>query len=59
MNVFEIILLSFGLAADAFATSICKGLELPRVTFKHMIIVGLFFWYISRFNAFDWIFYRR
>lgn len=43
MNVFEIILLSFGLAADAFATSICKGLELPRVTFKHMIIVGLFF----------------
>lgn len=43
MNLFEIILLSVGLASDAFAVSICKGLSLYKVTLKHIIIVGLWF----------------
>ena len=43
MNVFEIILLSIGLAMDAFAVAICKGLEAKKATIKNMIIVGTWF----------------
>lgn len=28
---------------DAFAVSICKGLSLPRITWKHVLTVGLYF----------------
>ena len=43
MNVFEIILLSIGLAMDAFAVAICKGLESKKATVKNMAIVGSWF----------------
>lgn len=43
MNLFEIILLSVGLASDAFAVSICKGLSIYKINFKHMVIIGLWF----------------
>lgn len=43
MNLFEIILLSVGLASDAFAVSICKGLSIYKITFKHMVTIGLWF----------------
>lgn len=43
MSITEIILLSLGLAADAFAVSVCKGLAVQRVTLKHMITVGVWF----------------
>lgn len=32
MGLFELILLSVGLAMDAFAVSVCKGLSAGRVT---------------------------
>ena len=43
MNLFEIILLSIGLAMDAFAVAICKGLEAKKATVKNMGIVGAWF----------------
>lgn len=43
MNLFEIILLSIGLAMDAFAVAICKGLESKKATVKNMAIVGAWF----------------
>ena len=43
MNLFEIILLSIGLAMDAFAVAICKGLEAKKTTVKSMGIVGAWF----------------
>ncbi len=43
MGIIEIVILSFGLAMDAFAVSICKGLAIKKVNFKSMLIVGLYF----------------
>ena len=43
MGILELLLLSVGLAMDAFAVSICKGLALERVTLKHAAIVGAWF----------------
>ena len=43
MSLFEIILMSVGLAMDAFAVSICTGLELKNIKFKDAIKVGLWF----------------
>jgi len=43
MNIFELFLLAVGLAMDAFAVSICKGLAMDKISFKKMCIVGLWF----------------
>lgn len=43
MSIIEIIIVSLGLAADAFAVSICKGLSLKKITIKESLIVGLWF----------------
>lgn len=43
MGFFEIIMIGVGLSMDAFAASICKGLNMRRLSAKSMIIVGLFF----------------
>lgn len=43
MNFLEIICLSIGLAMDAFAVSICKGLSMKKMSFKKAIIIGLYF----------------
>ncbi len=43
MNFLTIILLGVGLAMDAFAVSICKGLALRKVTFRDMLKAGLWF----------------
>lgn len=43
MGFVEIIITSIGLAMDAFATSICKGLALKKINLKKCIIVGLYF----------------
>ncbi|MEE1516220.1 MAG: manganese efflux pump MntP family protein [Lachnospiraceae bacterium] len=36
-------LMGFGLAMDAFAVSICKGLSMKKVKWQHATIIGLFF----------------
>ena len=43
MSIVEIIVLAVGLAADAFAVSICKGLAQKDVEPKHMLICGAYF----------------
>ena len=43
MNLIELIFLSASLAADAFAVSICKGLSVPKLQLKHMLICGIWF----------------
>ena len=43
MGVSEILLISIGLAMDAFAVSICKGLSMKSMNWKKAIIVGLYF----------------
>ena len=43
MGIVELILLSVGLAMDAFAVSICKGLNMTKINYKHAGIIALFF----------------
>jgi len=43
MGTLELILLSVGLAMDAFAVSVCKGLALQKIRIKHMLICGAWF----------------
>lgn len=43
MGIWELLLLSVGLAMDAFAVSICKGLAMDRITVGRACIPGLWF----------------
>ncbi len=43
MNFFDLLLLSIGLAMDAFAVSICKGLSIQTLKLRHPLTVGLWF----------------
>ena len=43
MSFWEIFLLGVGLAMDAFAVSICKGLGMSKVNGKQCLVIGLFF----------------
>lgn len=43
MQNWEMLLLGAGLAMDAFAASICKGLAAPRHRWKDTVLVGLLF----------------
>ncbi len=43
MKLPELLLLSVGLAMDAFAVSVCKGLSLKKATIKHGLICGVWF----------------
>ena len=43
MGIFEILIISIGLAMDAFAVSICKGLSMKKINWKNVIIIALYF----------------
>ena len=43
MSTVTLFLLAVGLAMDAFAVSVCKGLAMNKITFKKSLIVGLWF----------------
>ena len=43
MGLFEIFMIGVGLSMDAFAASICKGLNMRRLSIKNILIIGLFF----------------
>ena len=49
MGALEILLIAIGLAMDAFAVSICKGLSMKKMSWKKAVIVGL---YYGTFQAF-------
>ncbi len=43
MGLAELFVLALGLSMDAFAVSICKGLSLGKIRWKHMCIAGAWF----------------
>lgn len=43
MSIITLFTLAVGLAMDAFAVAICKGLAIKKVTVKKIVIVGLWF----------------
>lgn len=43
MGIIEIFFIGVGLAMDAFAVSICKGLSMKKLNVKKMIIIGGYF----------------
>ena len=43
MGFIELIILSIGLAMDAFAVAICKGLSMSKMNWKKASIIGLYF----------------
>ena len=43
MNILYFISLGFGLAMDAAAGSMCKGLAVGKVQWKHCLIAGAYF----------------
>ncbi len=43
MELFEIIFIGIGLAMDAFAVSVCKGLSMKKINWKNLIIIALYF----------------
>lgn len=43
METSELIVLSIGLAMDAFAVSICKGISMKKMNWKKSIVIALYF----------------
>ena len=43
MGVIELIILSIGLAMDAFAVAVCKGLSMIKMNWKKACIIGAYF----------------
>ena len=43
MQLYEIIIIAVGLAMDAFAVSVCKGLSLGKIRPSHMVKAGIWF----------------
>ena len=43
MGTAELFILAVGLSMDAFAVSVCKGLSLGKINWKHMGIAGAWF----------------
>ncbi len=43
MGIIEIFLIGVGLAMDAFAVAVCKGLKMKKINIKQMSIIALFF----------------
>lgn len=43
MGIIELFFLGVGLAMDAFAVSICKGLSMKKMEWKKAIIIALYF----------------
>lgn len=43
MGFAELFLIGVGLSMDAFAVSVCKGLGMKRVNYRHALVIALFF----------------
>lgn len=43
MDLVSIVLISIGLAMDAFAVAVCKGLSMKKIDMKKTVIIGLYF----------------
>lgn len=43
MTSVELFIIAVGLSMDAFAVAVCKGLSIPKINWKKMCIIGLYF----------------
>lgn len=43
MGIAELVLISLGLAMDAFSVSVCKGLSMRKLDYKGTVVISLFF----------------
>ena len=43
MGIIELLLTGVGLAMDAFAVSVCKGLSMKKINYGHAFMIALFF----------------
>lgn len=43
MGIIELIVLSVGLAMDAFAVAVCKGLSVTKIKWENACIIGMYF----------------
>ena len=51
MGWLELVMIAIGLSMDAFAVSLCKGLSLGKVNWKHCLKAGLYFGGFQMGNA--------
>lgn len=58
MGAIEILLISIGLAMDAFAVSVCKGLAMKKNELEKGCNYRIVFWNISSCNASYRLFFR-
>ena len=59
MDILEIGLIGLGLAMDAFAVSICKGLSMKKINLKKIMIVALYFGFFQFLMPIIRIFIRK
>lgn len=43
MEILELLLIGVSLSMDAFAVSLCQGLSMPRLNWRHSAVIALFF----------------
>ncbi len=43
MGIVKLLFIALGLSMDAFAVSVCKGLNMKKVNYAHAVIIGGFF----------------
>lgn len=43
MGIIELLLIALGLAMDAFAVSVCKGITMKQIKWKNVLVIALFF----------------
>lgn len=43
MGIIELLLTGVGLAMDAFAVSVCKGLSMKKINYGHAFVIAVFF----------------
>ena len=43
MSLWELFIIAVGLSMDAFAVSVCKGLSVRKLEWKHCLLAGLYF----------------
>ena len=43
MGFFEVLIIGIGLSMDAFAVSLCKGISMKNMNWKHALLAGVYF----------------
>ena len=43
MSLSELFIIAVGLSMDAFAVSVCKGLSMQKMNWRHALVIGLYF----------------